>query len=213
MLGCLMSQGAPQVAAMPFDVAKWRGSSSSAAECKVFEFLEDEASQIQFVEAAGPQESPGPLLQSLLAAEPGRARRRVMEAHLQKQVSQTLRLAVSRVDLHKPLKSYGMDSLTALELRNRLETTTGLSLSATLIWNYPTIAQLTDHLVQKMATPLDAPVVAHGSEIESARGASDMASKEGEELERLLEEVESLSHGETRKLLGGETTKGEREDE
>ena len=44
----------------------------------------------------------------------------------------------------------GMDSLTALELRNQLKTTTGLTLSPTIIFNHPTPTTLANHLVAEL---------------------------------------------------------------
>ncbi|HUE31919.1 MAG TPA: acyl carrier protein, partial [Mycobacterium sp.] len=51
------------------------------------------------------------------------------------------------VDPDKTFQDLGFDSLTAVELRNRLKTTTGLPLSPTLIFDYPTPTAVARHLL------------------------------------------------------------------
>ncbi|MGC0367062.1 acyl transferase domain-containing protein/short-subunit dehydrogenase [Rhodococcus sp. 27YEA15] len=50
------------------------------------------------------------------------------------------------VDVDTTFKDLGFDSLSAVELRNALNTATGLSLPSGLLFNYPTSARLAEHL-------------------------------------------------------------------
>ncbi|MFC7326963.1 type I polyketide synthase [Marinactinospora rubrisoli] len=57
-------------------------------------------------------------------------------------------------------KELGFDSLTAVELRNRLNTATGLRLSPTVTFNHPTPAAMTEHLAAQLLGPTLAPAPA-----------------------------------------------------
>src|SRR5690606_27027042 len=81
-------------------------------------------------------------IRTQLAALPIAGRRAFLEQFLAEQLAHVLRLPVSRIDPAVPMGGLGLESLMALELRNRLEARVGLKLSATIIWNHPTVSAL-----------------------------------------------------------------------
>ncbi len=72
------------------------------------------------------------------------------------------------IDAGRGLLDLGFDSLTAVELRNRLTSATGLGLPTTLVFDHPTAAALTKHLRGQLAGREVDPVQAALDTIESA---------------------------------------------
>jgi acyl transferase domain-containing protein len=54
------------------------------------------------------------------------------------------------IDVERAFQDIGFESLTGVELRNRLKAATGLALSRTLIFDFPTPSALADHLRQQL---------------------------------------------------------------
>ncbi|MFF3489677.1 SDR family NAD(P)-dependent oxidoreductase, partial [Streptomyces sp. NPDC002701] len=76
--------------------------------------------------------------------------------------------SVKAIDADRDFHDLGFDSLTAVELRNRLTTVTGLRLPATLVFDYPTPTVLAEHLVsalldEQRATGTTAPTTVAGA--------------------------------------------------
>ncbi|MER6100732.1 SDR family NAD(P)-dependent oxidoreductase, partial [Streptomyces sp. NPDC001728] len=70
--------------------------------------------------------------------------------------------SASAVEVTTGFKDLGFDSLSAVELRNRINTATGLRLSATLVFDYPSPQALVAHLRERL-TSSGAPGASGGS--------------------------------------------------
>ncbi len=87
----------------------------------------------------------------------GAKRAAVLQDIVCEQVAQVLgHSGVDAIDSSLAFKDMGFDSLTAVELRNRLGGVTGLSLPATLVFDYPTLGELVGHLGGLLAEGEDA---------------------------------------------------------
>ncbi len=90
---------------------------------------------------AGPASS----VRELLAAVPLQDRREVIANRVESEVARIMGIvSPSRIDPQRGLFEMGMDSLMSVQLRTRLEIAFERSLSATTIFNHPSVAALTD---------------------------------------------------------------------
>jgi NAD(P)-dependent dehydrogenase (short-subunit alcohol dehydrogenase family)/acyl carrier protein len=123
------------------------------------------------------------LLERLKSADPGE-RQALLERLVLEQAGSVLRLPPSHIDRAAPLKGLGMDSLMSLELRNRIEASLGIRLSATILFTYPSASSLAAHLLERLG--VDDQV----DEAEIKRQASAEATAQKRvELERSLDEL------------------------
>ena len=164
----LLGSARAHQAVMVFDVEAWSVARGGAPDPFLGALLSPSTARTD----AG-----GVSLPDVLRAAPASARLGMLQEHLTARVARILRLEPGRVDAEAPLKSLGLDSLMTLELRNRLEADCGLRLSATLVWNYPTITALAGHIVEALDLVADSP------RVDAAPGA-DRAAPETEGLSR-----------------------------
>ncbi|GAA0952513.1 type I polyketide synthase [Actinocorallia libanotica] len=106
-----------------------------------------------------------------LLAERPEDRRRTAVALLREQVAAVLgHTDPSALGSALAFKDLGFDSLTAVELRTRLTALTGLSLPATIVFEFPTITELAHHLASSLE---ERPVTAAPVTVRAAASSDD----------------------------------------
>lgn len=130
-----------------------------------------------------PASAPAADLQLLerVQAAPAAARLETLTAAVRETALRVLGLPASAaLDLQQGLRDVGLDSLTALELRNHLQQAIGRPLAATLAFDYPTVAALTRYLAVVLG--LDAPTQRSSGPDETAVDITALTDAEAEAL-------------------------------
>lgn len=138
ILGRLLFDNRAQIGVAPVDIRQWvEFYPHSASSSMLAELL---------VEKVDIGQRKGQSLEIELLGTPAEPRLKLLCKFVRKQLSAIVRIEESQIQMSAPFKRLGIDSLMALELRNRLEAGLGLRLSATLVWTYPNINALASYL-------------------------------------------------------------------
>jgi acyl carrier protein len=129
-------------------------------------------------------------LERLEGAEEGQ-RYEMLYRHVEEQVMKVLGLREGEwPEGGQGFFEMGMDSLTSLELKNRLQASLGYALPATIIFDAPNIEALTKFLARE-AFEINIPVQTDG-----AVAIDKEAEKEAEQQAAVLSEIKGLSEAE-----------------
>lgn len=121
-------------------------------------------------------------IESRLRNAPAAQRRNVLLGYLRSQLAAVLNLdAPQSINPRKGFFDYGLDSLMAVELRNRLQSGLSTSLPSTLLFDQPHLDALTDYLLQEKFSDL---AFSPNSAVEDVN-ADDVAALLARELESL----------------------------
>ncbi|WBP85580.1 SDR family NAD(P)-dependent oxidoreductase [Kitasatospora cathayae] len=151
--------------------------------------------------AGGP--SPAERLAERLAAADPAQRRRLLTDLVTAQTAAVLgHRGGDQVPGERSFRELGLDSLAAVELRNRLGAETGLKLSPTLVFDFPTPAALAGHLDEELGESEDAPaqpVIRGLDELEAQLRAAAPDSATGRYAEQRLRALLARLGGTTKK--------------
>jgi myxalamid-type polyketide synthase MxaE and MxaD len=190
MLGRLLGQSTTQVVPVPVNWKQYREFYPAGSASPLLSELARE--EVEVSRPAG-RKSAG--RDALLAAEPAE-RRQLVRSYLSEQVARVFGLSPSKLDVQQPLSHLGLDSLMAVELKNRIAVDLGVNVPVVKFLQGlsvdQAVIQVLDRLAAEVAnstTPL-APVVTQQGKNMDQRNA-----------EQLLENLDQLSDEKVDSLL------------
>lgn len=188
ILGRLLNHDAAQIGVMRLDLRQWRQFYPRAASVPLLAEIarEQERAMRSGQKETQPAHSVN-IAAELQSLDSGERRRDALTAHVREQLAVILRVDPPRVDAYTPLKNLGFDSLMVVELRNRLELSLGIRLTAAAVFSYPTIATLVPYLAAKMQLLLDSGSAQAATQAEVACGEQEKS--QDRDLESLADEL------------------------
>jgi NAD(P)-dependent dehydrogenase (short-subunit alcohol dehydrogenase family)/acyl carrier protein len=161
-LGRLMRQDATEVCVMPIDWRQWSQYHPTASQSPVLAHLiEDDPGQTAAAHDNSPTNSR--LSREELASARPEARAAMLEDALRQQVATVLKLSPSRINSQTPLIHLGIDSIMAIELKNRIESMLGIAVPIVTFLQGPSISSIASQMVEQLMretepiTPVSSP--------------------------------------------------------
>ncbi len=190
ILGRLLGQNATQALAVPVNWKQYREFYPAGSASPLLSELAREEAEVP--QPAGRKSESR---NALLAAEPA-GRRQLLHSYLSEQVARVLGLSPSKLDVQQPLSQLGLDSLMAVELKNRIAVDLGVNVPVVKFLQgfsvHQAVTQILDQLAAEVANPTTplAQAVIQQEEHMDQRNA-----------EQLLENLDQLSDEKVDSLL------------
>jgi acyl carrier protein len=102
--------------------------------------------------------SGGGLTRAAVLNVPPVKRQALLETHFRSQLARVLRLEPAAIDMHQPVNTLGLDSLTTLELKNALGESLGVSLPVTRFLRGASISTLASQVLTELSQRATAPI-------------------------------------------------------
>lgn len=192
LLERLLRTDLPQAAVLPVDWARWRQRYPAFTRAPLL-------SRLMASDGDAGVELTPTLSAADLEAAPPDERPDLVEEYLAEQVARVLGMAAAELDRSLPLSAMGIDSLMAVELKNRVELDLGAIIPMVSLLQGPSVASLAVQVVERFgAREPDALMTPAASQHDELA-----------EVEDLLAQLDQLSDAQVESLLGSLSTEKE----
>jgi acyl transferase domain-containing protein/acyl carrier protein len=133
----LFLSDASQVMAMDIDFNKWAESSPKISS----NYFYSKVLSAKTEEAVEKKSVPYTNVPSAI---------KYLKQKIKQVISSVTKINVQKIKEEDTFKSYGIDSLLALQIKNKLQKDLDVQLNVSLIWSHPTVSKLTDFLLKEL---------------------------------------------------------------
>ncbi len=192
----VITRGIVQLSVLPINWTKLRSAIPSLGNSPFLEDLVSGESQKGEGTTASEKDALSP--ERLRAMEPAQ-RLEILTSQLQKEAARVLRLPSTELDVARSLNQFGLDSLMALELKNRIEARCGITIPLVNILTGPSVKDLSSVLLDQLENAIE-----NLPEKLSVTAAEDKDSQDtidSDSARELLQRLPDLSDEEVESLL------------
>lgn len=203
ILGQALASRTAQIGVLPIEPSAWTRFSPGG---QVAPYLAEIAKSADAPACTAP---PTPVLSSLdraaLLAAPPEDWPSILESQLREQTARVLKMAASALDIAQPLSNLGIDSLMAIELKNRIEADLGATVPMVKFLEGPSVRELSAYLAEQLTPLLASTRRTSGAprclESAVATPAGHLVDSDDVDAGQLLSQLDDLSDSEVDSLL------------